>query len=892
MTDRQESPPQSQAIEPSQGLKIALTVSSILLAVLVFIIYLPTLSAPALYDETYLLAWWKNILQAGLFSHEGLTFLSFAGCDLRDATGPYGNLATLMFAALSGGKIALLHFTAAALHLGNCLLLFCTAIKIQSLARASSSKSTDSSLANFAAAAIAALVFGLSPLAPEAVSWLGGFPILIGTNLSLLAFLLLCFSAHTTEKQTERRNLIMSSTAGSLALLAALCSAHLAVVVFFPAVCVYLATRRIVEQQSIIRKIILVYLLGATIGAVYSSFIYLGRSPDAATSLPPKIAALKEPKVEVQSESQTESQAGPESNVLNKFIGNISALVIPINKSINKNYNKSFKLSYLLLPAPLILTLVALMMSAQLRNRIGIALAFTLLYLLLNREGIDRETLTGARWLYPILPTFSFLLASTLASPMFIQWSKSEDNLIGRIVKSLVCAVLLVCTIAFLAPLTYTQISSFKSQGKLWNKLSQSIAMLGGKEKSAYLIVRNLPQSLSIAPIISPFEPILIDTAEKLPRSQNISAGALKDCLRNSNRENKIGNIVFHFEKHLADLVKTDFEVTNQNFAGPLTAQQIAKRVTPALEYYRGTVKLDGTGENLLLESGNTNGAAVRIDCEGLSPVKGDYLYVEAKIDGPPLKPHTPVEIHWLTNWNTEWEPRDRKTQVDAFANDNLYHRYFFPLRSTGWTTNGFPSHIMLGFPASANVAIKAIGIAGGATDNTAQSASVAPTESNQEAPLATRELIVAPPAPLLTAQASLAQSQGKRRFAAFSFNYPDLQELGLTAVYGRDNSLLLNYDASEVESATAVKFEIGLPDSKFKADNAEYPDSSSTTIDQRDIKGTFTLKATDQPIAARTAATGSVFPIRVYALDQSGKIIGRSSDSVHCLIDWNLSAK
>ncbi len=877
MTDRPESPPQSQAIEPSQGLKIALAVSSILLAVLVFILYLPTLSAPALYDEHYLLAWWKNLLQSGLFSHESLTFLSFAGCDIRDATGPYGNLATLIFAALSGGKIALLHFTATALHLGNCLLLFGTALKIQSLARANSSPSTDSNLANFAAAATAALVFGLSPLAPEAVSWLGGFPIILGTNLSLLAFLLLSFTASNTEKQSEKRNLIMSSMAGCLALLSTLCSAHLAVVVFFPAVCVYLATRKIVDKQSIIRKIILIYLLCTTVGAVYSSFIYLGRSPENASNLPPKISALQEPKVEAQAESQAES----ETSLLSKPLGNLSALVIPINKSINKNYNKSFKLSYLLLPAPLIFTLVALMLSAQLRNRIGIALTFILLYLLLNREGIDRETLTGARWLYPILPTFSFLIASTLASPLFIQWSKFENNLVIRVVKSLVCMVLVVCTTLFFIPLAHTQISSYKSQGKLWNKLSQSIAMLGGKEKSAYLVVRNLPQSLSVAPIISPFEPILIDTAEKLPRSQNISAGTLKDCLRNSNREANIGNIVFHFEKHLVDLIKTDFEVTNQNFAGPLSAQQIAKRVTPPIEFYRGTVKLDSTGENLLLESGNTNGAAVRIDCEGLSPVKGDYLYVEAKIDGPPLQPHTPVEIHWLTNWNTEWEPRDRKTQVDAFANDNLYHRYFFPLRSTGWTTNGFPSHIMLGFPAGANVAIKAIGIAGGETSNAAKSATVTPTEST-----------AAPRAPLLTAQASQPQSQGKRRFAAFSFNYPDLQELGLTAVYGRDNALLLSYDASKVESATAVKFEIGLPDSKFKADNAEYPDTSSTTIDQQDKKGTFSLKATDQPIASRTAATGSVFPIRVFAIDQSGKIIGRSSDSVHCLIDWNLSAK
>lgn len=876
MTKHHYSPPVGAAEKQSAPLNIAMITVSIIIAVLVSIIYLPTLSAPALYDETYLISWWKNLLQVGFFSSENFAFLSFTGCDLRDATGPYGNLASLFLIAISGGKIAVMHFFSIALHLCNSLLLFVVSLTVQKLSHlegkrtddSSSNETSDIGIAQFTVSAIASLLFALSPLAPEAVSWLGGFPLLLGTTLSLVAFLLLCFCAGSNEK----RNIILSGIAGSLALLAALCSAHLTAVVFCPAVCFYLATRQIIEKKKTVRKIVIIYLLGATIGSLYSSLSYLGHSPDNDANLPPKIAALREVRPE------------PENSFM-RSIGNLSAMVIPINRSINKTYNKTFKLSYLMIPAPLVFSLIAIMLSIQLRNRIGIALTLSLIYFLLNRELIDRETLVGVRWFYPILPTFSFLIASTLASPLFIQWNKLENNLVIRSVKSLICLVLVICTLLFLIPLTHTQISSFKSQGKLWAKLSKSIEMLGAKEKSAYLIVRNLPQSLSIAPIISPFEPILIDTAEKLPRSQNISAGALKDCLRNSKRESKIGNIVFHFEKNLADLIKTDFEVTNQNFAGPLTAQQIAKRVTPALEYYRGTVKLDGTGENLLLESGNTNGAAVRIDCEGLSPVKGDFLYVEAKIDGPPLQPHTPVEIHWLTNWNTEWEPRDRKTQVDAFANDNLYHRYFFPLRSTGWTTNGFPSHIMLGFPAGANVAVKAIGIAGGATDNTAESASLQPTKPT----LAPQ---VAPPVPLLTAQASLTQSQGKRRFAAYSFNYPDLQELGLTAVYGRDNSLLLNYDASKVESATAVKFEIGLPDSKFKADNAEYPDSSSTTIDQRDNKGTLILKATDQPIASRTAATGTVFPIRVFALDQSGKIIGRSSDSVHCLIDWNLSAK
>lgn len=120
-----------------------------------------------------------------------------------------------------------------------------------------------------------------------------------------------------------------------------------------------------------------------------------------------------------------------------------------------------------------------------------------------------------------------------LLSPahFFIQYNKIENNLVSRTVKALASVLLVVLTLLFLIPLTHTQISSYKSQGKLWAKLSQSIELLGAKEKSAYLIVRNLPQTISIAPIISPFEPILVDTAEKLPRSQNISAGALKDCL-------------------------------------------------------------------------------------------------------------------------------------------------------------------------------------------------------------------------------------------------------------------------------------------------------------------------------------------------------------------------
>jgi hypothetical protein len=219
MSDSSQSP-------TSQQQAMIFVVSSII-AVLVLILYLPTLSAPAMYDEHYLLAWWKNLIQAGLFSHESLAFLNFAGCDLRDGNGPYGNLSNLCLVAITAGKIGLIHFAAISLHLGNSLLLFIASLRAQNLANR---QSTDTSVACFATSAIAALLFALSPLAPEAVSWLGGFPLQIGTTFSLIAFLLLSFSANNIDK---KRSILLSGAAGSLAMIASLCSVHLAVVVFF-----------------------------------------------------------------------------------------------------------------------------------------------------------------------------------------------------------------------------------------------------------------------------------------------------------------------------------------------------------------------------------------------------------------------------------------------------------------------------------------------------------------------------------------------------------------------------------------------------------------------------------------------------------------------------------
>jgi hypothetical protein len=64
--------------------------------------------------------------------------------------------------------------------------------------------------------------------------------------------------------------------------------------------------------------------------------------------------------------------------------------------------------------------------------------------------------------------------------------------------------------------------------------------------------------------------------------------------------------------------------------------------------------------------------------------------------------------------------------------------------------------------------------------------------------------------------------------------------------------------------------------------------------VDQRDairaLLYSESIQTSLSPLENSLKARSSQFA--VFALDQSGKIVGRSSDSVHCLIDWNLSAK
>lgn len=790
-------------------------IAALVILVSLLILYFPTLFAPALYDEWYLSAWIKHLLKTGAGT-ETSAFLNFQGFDPRDGYLPLGTL-SMLAAQLFGA-----HTISVLLHGANSLLVFLLAIRLQT-------GSQSRYISTLLTATLAGLLMAVSPLAPEAVAWSGGLPIELGTSLTLTLGLALgiCQEKQVSEKWQYLLVLPALAIPFFSVRLAGLLLGAVLIAALYPG-----------NKKSKTRWAV----VGASLLAVVSAaWLSAGNN-----ELPPKLAALKVPHVTSSSED-VQFEKSP--------LGNVEVLALPVNRAINRGYNKIFRSLYVLLPLPLILSMVALT-NAYFRTRYLLTAAILAGCLIATGPTIvDRENFYGCRWLYPLLPLYSYLAALALSSPMYIFWQKkiggSDKSWLDVTVRTTVSGVIALLFCLFLFPRAYTQNLSFKSNGKLWKAIQESIEISATKQASPFILVRDLPQSLSVAPMLSPFDPLLIDGKTKLPRSQFVSSGKLIDGLRN----NELQNICLGFDQNLGGLFGSEFDAGKAVFGPQLNALEVANRLAPPLAFYNGAIKLDESQENLLLESNSKAGPACRITCDGLSPINNDFLYVDAKVDTATIG-QSSMELHWVTNRKPDWEARERRVIVDATANDGQYHRYFFPLRSTNFALNGFPTHIMIGFPGGSKVALRSIGVV------------------NEELPK-------------LTVQAGRQKTDSY--FAALCADYPNVEKLGLAAAPGKDNSLELQYDVTRLAGAQGIKIEIGAANSRFHSENAPHPEAESTVIEKSGPVGSVHLDLKDLPEAARTSKNGCVLPIRIFAQVNS-KLIGHSSDSSFVLVDPSLN--
>ncbi|MBS1996779.1 MAG: hypothetical protein JSS86_10730, partial [Cyanobacteria bacterium SZAS LIN-2] len=118
--------------------------------------------------------------------------------------------------------------------------------------------------------------------------------------------------------------------------------------------------------------------------------------------------------------------------------------------------------------------------------------------------------------------------------------------------------------------------------------------------------------------------------------------------------------------------------------------------------------------------------------------------------------------------------------------------------------------------------------------------------------------------------------------FSHFCLNYPDVDELGLCAVYGHDNALNVQYDVKAIAGASEAIIEV------VPAEGTLHDENSAAPLPQ---SFKFTEKATsgELKITADQLHGSGIYSVRVFAAGADHKIIGHSSDSLKCLIDPTL---
>ncbi len=394
---------------------------------------------------------------------------------------------------------------------------------------------------------------------------------------------------------------------------------------------------------------------------------------------------------------------------------------------------------------------------------------------------------------------------------------------------------------------SFGQSQHFKNSGKLLEKIQKSAAIICAKEKAPYCIAKDLPRQIAVVPCVSPYRPILLDAKNGLMRAPTVSGGPLKDALESG----RLAGHTARWDGTFDSLVPIVVEPKVNDPAFLLEGEKIGDALNPPLQFWK-TVSFDKQSGCLKVSSNSEHEPGISMFSRVLSPLDGDVFYVDAKISTPVQPANPNVELHWMTMHTSSYEKEDRRTIALAQMNDNTSHRYMLSLRNTGWSTNGPPTQLMLGFPSSSTVEIKSMGIIKGA-------GILAKLKS-----------------------ADAIKSSSTARFSDLCYNYPDDPDLGLFHIDKSTPEINLAYDVSAITgSAKAVLFAGPANQLKLWGDSGEIPKDSAFRLDLNGNSGTV-------KIALDSFSQPGIYGLRVGAQDSAGKPVGNFSDRIFLLVDKN----
>lgn len=812
-TDIQAAPGSNNSLNTGEiPVEISLIIGvAILSFLLTLFAFLPALGSRFLLDEQFMAVWSKSLL-SGSAAGGWASYLSWQGASPQDAFGPIASLCCVFFSQLGSG---LARLSSMVVHAGCSVALYLVSRKLT----AHFDLKTSIFISVFAA-----LIFAVHPLSSELINFVGA----AGIELSVLFFALslnFYLSAHPVwnggSQNTARKNSILS-------------------VVFF--ICAYLAYAK---SWYLLKIIALFEVLNFALDPVARS-AYKTLFTDASTPGRKRffltIGSLMAASIAfmtVEFARGTDPIGSIMSMMPNGLKNMLLASMFPINRSLWKKYSLEYIVLYIIFGLAAALSAYGVWRHPKYRVALATAVAWVFFGLLVGgNQSLVADDFYGHRYLAHaqagiciLLPMLCFGLASAL----------NQRRLWAAAPGALVCLLFMIVSCRH----SFSQSQHYKNASKLLEKIQKSAAIICAKEKSPYCIAKDVPRQIAFVPCVSPYRPLLIDAKNGLMRAPTVSGGPLKDALA----AGRLTGSTSRWDSTFDSLVPVVVEPKVNEPAFALSAEKLGEALNPPLQFWK-TVSLDKQEASLKVSSNSEHEPGISLFSRVLSPIDGDAFYIDAKVSTP-VQPSNPnVELHWMTLHTNSYEKEDRRALVLAQMNDNAYHRYLLSLRGTGWTANGPPTQITLGFPSSSTVDIKGIGII---------------NDKNIFAKLK---------------NAAAPKSSTTSSFCDLCFDYPDDGDLGLFQISKSASEINFTYDVSAIASgARAILFSSQADQLKVLGDSGEIPHDSAFKLDLNATSGSVKISLN------QFAKTG-IYGLRVAALDASGKTVGIFSDTIWLLVD------
>jgi hypothetical protein len=523
-------------------------------------------------------------------------------------------------------------------------------------------------------------------------------------------------------------------------------------------------------------------------------------------------------------------------------------LFFPINQSVTTDYSTAYSQLFCFYAIPVLVSVVALIRSRQFRRNAAFLFAWLIVIVVPHlHTAIGESFMTGSRLAYSALVPASAMIALFLFSPGF---AVAKLALAKKTNTKKACLIFAAAFITLLSLINFNrsmqQAAAYAEGAKQLQKLSEQVNRKATETNAPYVLIRNIPKNVAISDRVDPSKVIIFDGKQKLLRATNVSDGFLKDALQQGHYRDQ----VMRWDESKNELTKIDFEVKAAQVK-ELSAAEINQRIEK--ENQNESVQFDSTTGEILIKSSSDDSPSIKIDATGFSQLGDDFVYIDCKIDLSNADPKKEMRLYW-SNVDQQGFDNMRMISCATKTDDGQSHRYYFPIRSSAWTTNGSINQIALGFPKASRVVLTRMGME---------------TVNNRIAKLTH----------VKTEKRPDAQTSHAPVHLRMLYNPPNLPELGLLSIDRKTDEATLKYDTSMIEDAHGVVIEIRRADSHLLQPNSDREDDNPLkTIAFENTVGEIKLPG-------KHFKTDGVYSLRVFATNKEGKLMGNASDQINCLI-------